>query len=72
LRAAFTFNAQDVTSSVFNVFKIFSAAYDIDGNLIEFLEVEDLLLLCPHDTLDNVRWKTFGTNYENKCTINMT
>ena len=31
-----------------------------------------MVLLCPHDTEDNKRWKTFGVNYENKCSINMT
>lgn len=39
--------------------------------MISFRELSDELMLCPHTVKDVKLFKSFGVDFENKCTINM-
>lgn len=39
--------------------------------MLNFRELGDEFLLCPHTTKDVKLSKEFGVDYENKCEINM-
>jgi hypothetical protein len=47
------------------------AVYNLDGDMEDFKELGTEFIFCPKSIADTFSFKSFGTNYENSCTINL-
>lgn len=54
-----------------HVLKFMLASYAADGTFLGLDELAGQLQLCDGTDQDKVKWRKFGTNFENRCSINL-
>ena len=65
-----TFNPDEEKSKT-GVLKFHFAKYQLDGTFLGFEDVQGQIILCPHSSSDNKKYREFGTNLEIECTFNL-
>ncbi|CAG9329728.1 unnamed protein product [Blepharisma stoltei] len=48
------------------------AKFMLNGTFVEYIDLTDQLILCPHSDDDTKNWKTFGTNEVYDCDLDLT
>lgn len=62
----------DTVGTSFHTLSYILSTYTINGTLISHEPLTTQLMLCPHNSVDDVRYLDFGTEYTKNCDLDLT